>query len=136
MGSGVAKQVKDKYPEVYGKYKEVYKVKGLYLGDIIPVSIYHTSDFKNLWLINAITQESFGVNINKIYVDYNAVRYSFRRTAEFSNMMNALKPHHEPKITTIAMPKIGCGLGNGDWNIVEDIINEELSEFEVLIYEL
>lgn len=35
----------------------------------------------------------------------------------------------------IAMPKIGCGLGGGDWSVVSKII-EEYAGFEVLVYEI
>lgn len=36
----------------------------------------------------------------------------------------------------IGLPKIGCGLGGGDWNVVSKIIEEELKDFDVTVYEL
>jgi len=36
----------------------------------------------------------------------------------------------------VGLPKIGAGLGGGDWSIISKIIEEELGEFDVTIYVL
>jgi len=36
----------------------------------------------------------------------------------------------------INMPKIGCGLGGGDWNVVSEIINRTIRSVPVFVYEL
>lgn len=36
---------------------------------------------------------------------------------------------------TIAMPKIGSGLGGGDWNTIAQIINTEIQDLKVKVYE-
>ena len=39
--------------------------------------------------------------------------------------------------TKIAIPKIGCGLAGGDWNIVEQLINDTVGDdLEIWVYEL
>lgn len=32
------------------------------------------------------------------------------------------------------MPKIGAGLAGGNWDIIEQIINEEIGDVEVRVY--
>ena len=36
----------------------------------------------------------------------------------------------------ISMPKIGAGLGGGNWNVIEAIINHRLSNHNVTVWEL
>lgn len=121
MCSGVAKQVKEKYPEAYNVYKETETDIGLELGDA------HLIETNGKIFINLLTQEFYGRDENTVYVDYDAVWSALK-------LIPTLLEEYGFK--TIAMPKIGCGLGNGDWNIVSKIIEEELSDFEVLVYEL
>jgi O-acetyl-ADP-ribose deacetylase (regulator of RNase III) len=39
---------------------------------------------------------------------------------------------------TVHMPRIGCGLAGGDWNVVESIINRTLTlrDIDVIVYDL
>lgn len=37
---------------------------------------------------------------------------------------------------TVHMPRIGCGLAGGEWNVVEKIILEELKDVQVYVYDL
>lgn len=37
---------------------------------------------------------------------------------------------------TVHMPRIGCGLAGGEWRMVEQIINDELYDTEVFVYDL
>lgn len=37
---------------------------------------------------------------------------------------------------SVCMPRIGCGLAGGDWAAVEAIINEELKDVDVYVYDL
>ena len=34
------------------------------------------------------------------------------------------------------MPRIGCGLGGGKWNVIKTIIKEELMGLNVYVYDL
>jgi len=43
----------------------------------------------------------------------------------------------EQEKLTVAMPfKIGCGIANGDWEIVLDIINRVFKGYNVSLYKL
>lgn len=111
MRSGVASEIRDLYPEAYNKYKTVYDTNGLRLGSIIPVDVSDT-----LTIINAMTQEYYGRDKAVVYVSYDAVYECFEQINVLALQMNR----------SVHFPLIGCGLGNGDWNIVSQIINDTL----------
>jgi O-acetyl-ADP-ribose deacetylase (regulator of RNase III) len=118
MGAGVAKAIKDRYPEAHRDYIDAYNSRGLDLGDII-FSVQ--SDGKVI--LNAITQKYYGRDPSTVYVSYWAIAEVFRKI-ELS------------AIEKIALPKIGAGLAGGDWNVIEAIIENELKRTKPIVYEL
>lgn len=122
FGSGVAKQVKDKYRNVYEIYHLRYKTFGLDVGNIIPVA---TLDGKIV--VNAITQKFYGRDSNIVYVDYNALAACFIKLNE-----RAL----DWEVKEMAMPKIGAGLANGDWAIIEEIIDQSAINYTPIVYSI
>ncbi len=111
MGSGVAKVVRNDFPGAYYEYIRHHEEFGLALGEIIPVPV-----LPNRWIINAITQEFYGRD-GKRYVDYKAVGKAFRSVKVFAQ---------DNGIESVNYPKIGAGLGGGDWNTIAEIIDLEL----------
>lgn len=121
MGSGIAKQVREKYPIVYEKYKEYCNAaKTGLLGKVL---IIPTKD--GFSIANLFGQAYYGYD-GACYTDYVYLRECLKYVRGFS--LNK----------TIAIPyKIGCARGGGDWNIVYKIIEEVFadSDCEVLICE-
>lgn len=115
MASGLAGQIKAKYPEVYQDYMVSFVNKKVYLGNIIPTVIS-----EKLHIINACTQEFYGRNSNIIYVAYPAIKECFIKTAEYMI---------EKGFSELYYPKIGAGLGNGDWPTIQRIIKLVLIAF-------
>jgi len=113
MGSGVALAVKQKYPEAYYDYKLEYEQRQnrLYLGQIIWSTDLHNKP--DLMLGNAIVQENYGRD-KKRYVNYAALATVFTAAISKARCYSC----------TLNFPKIGAGLGGGDWNIIEQIIND------------
>lgn len=109
MGSGVAKAVKDKYPGAYMYYKQAVNNSDAELGDVI---WYQANE--HLVIANAITQEYYGRD-GKRYANYAAIARGFRLV-----FMRWGRFDYE----AVYFPKIGAGLGGGDWNIIEQIIND------------
>lgn len=106
MNSGVAKAIRDEYPKVYDMYKRIESEKGLRLG---AVQISNVS--KYLQVVNAITQENYGRDHSTRYVSYGAIHLAFERLND-----------HYPLDVGFNIPKIGAGLGNGDWNTISFLI--------------
>lgn len=109
MGSGVARQIREKFPEAYQADKNTARGDYGKLGAITSARI----EANDLTVVNAYTQFRYGAE--KMHVDYKAVRECFKKIAK------------QFKGKKIAFPAIGCGLAGGDWNIVSKIIDEELA---------
>lgn len=130
MGSGIAKQVRDKYPKVYEEYKE-------WCDDFSPDFLIGTVQYVGIYdnnltgIINVFGQINYGYD-GKCYTDYDALKKAFNnihRTITKTNFFS-FKP-------IIAFPyKFGCARGGGDWNIVYKMIKEIFEEdIDVLICE-
>ena len=129
MGTGIALQIKQKYPEVFDVYRSAYEEHNqLFLGDTIPAV---AEDGKVVF--NCITQDRYGRNKSIVYVDYDAVRKCLIEVNNTIRDNNSIRLNHH---TEVAMPKIGCGLANGDWAVVEAIINEVMIDCQPIVYTL
>lgn len=122
MGSGIAKQVRQRYPWVYGEYREFCS---RYSPDeLLGLSLITYID-ENKMVANIFGQKFYGYD-GKCYTDYEAIRTALFDIVEF----------YPSRI--VAIPYLmGCARGGGDWNIVSNIINEVFSDYdgEVLICE-
>lgn len=126
MGSGIAKQIKEKWPDVYEVYKSWHAyhfnrggVKNL-LGQIQIVPIGENA------VINMFSQEFFGRD-SRQYTSYDA----------FWHCLEEIKTSI-PKYSSIAFPYgIGCGLGGANWKVIEIMISVALGDYyDVYIYRL
>lgn len=124
MGSGIAKQIRDRWPVVYKQYITLYNTKGIdvryeLLGEI---QVINVESNKNI--INMFGQESYGYDGHR-YTSYDA----------FWACLGGIRDS-VPKGSTIGFPwQIGCGLGGANWEVIMTMIEEVLAEdFEVYIY--
>lgn len=111
MGSGIALQIKNRWPECFNIYSNFCKVehnKQALLGQIIPYAVPDS----DVIIVNAITQLNFGKD-GKKYVSYESILRAFDVIAEIA-MLKSVKVHY---------PLIGAGLGGGDWAVISDIID-------------
>lgn len=118
MGAGVAKQIKIKYPTAF----ELYRSKCLsvpfdhryqLLGEVV----WYTHG--ELIIGNCITQLYYGRDQNRDYVSYQAIEQCFKQVNQASLYNNALP---------VYFPKIGAGLGNGNWDVIAEIIDRVLDD--------
>lgn len=119
MGSGVAKIIRDRYPEAYDDYRKIHENGGISLGNIYPVTTKG-----GVTIINAATQFSYGRDPTVRYASYDAI----------ARAMRILNNTYYNK--RVAMPMIGAGLGNAKWSIVETIIKEYAPDVEIVVYSL
>lgn len=141
MGSGVAKQVREKFPTVYQWYKakcdegaSEKKRLGLSKSPLRgQVQMVYKEDYpageQNIdtqVICNLFSQDQYGYN-GKQYTDY----------VSFEKCLLRLK-QMVPAGETIAMPyKIGCGLGGGNWDIIYKTIERELGrDYHVELWRL
>lgn len=122
MGSGVAKQLRDKYPEIFIKYYAKYKIFEKYpqklLGSVVPVSV---SDDLEIW--NCFTQLYYGKDGIK-YASYDALDSCLKSVRD---SIPEYEPIHIPYL-------IGAGLGGLKESIVLAMIEELLAEKTVYLH--
>ena len=118
MGSGVAKALYTKYPEVKSEYHRYCDTGVHRLGATQLV------DCGDKQIFNCFTQSGYGREPGRVYMSYEAVALCFQNFRELG-------------IKQIAIPKIGCGLAGGDWGKIEKTINWAVkNDVEVLVHVL
>jgi O-acetyl-ADP-ribose deacetylase (regulator of RNase III) len=122
MGSGIAKQIRERWPDVYEAYMRAFTKSKNTLGDIQLVA----HEKREQIVINLYAQEFYGYD-GKRYTSYDA----------FWSCLGAIRDS-VPKGSKIGFPyRIGCGLGGANWQIIETMIFTVLGkDFDVYIYTL
>lgn len=110
MGAGIAKTIREVFPEAYEADLATEKGSRDKLGTISYASVQKKG--RELIVVNGYTQ--FDWTGPGTLVDYNAIR----------SVMKLVKENFSGK--KIGYPKIGAGLAKGDWRIIADIISDEL----------
>lgn len=118
MGSGIAKAIRDRYPDCYDTYKAAYDTRGLKTGEVI----WWSND--DLVVANAITQQFYGRDETIRYCSYDAIASCVALIDQIAAGVS------------VAFPLIGAGLANGDWNVIAAIIESEAKSFEPVVYRL
>jgi O-acetyl-ADP-ribose deacetylase (regulator of RNase III) len=113
MGAGIAKVIKEKFPESYEVDLKTERGERGKLG-----TVSYTKNTSPI-IVNCYTQYAYGKG--RMNCDYEALR---------SCMKEIKRLFHGKKI---GLPMIGCGLAGGEWEIVKPIISEELSGEDVTI---
>lgn len=101
MGGGLALQIADKYPNCEVEYKKMVE-NNISLGDIF------YSKERDCIIANCFTQDKY-YNTN-----YSALKKAFAQLRFDAERLGNL---------TVGIPHgYGCGIANGEWGIVEEII--------------
>jgi len=111
MGGGLALQVAKKYPQVEKEYKEFCNgFKGNLLGKYQACRIANKK-----YIVNCFTQDKFNT-------DYEALEQVF------TGLLESCKENN----FTIAIPyMMGCGIAEGNWNKVTEILGKLSNEYEI-----
>ena len=143
MGSGVAQQIRMKYPHVFIEYKKICSIDMLGKIQVVPCNpkLLHTTIDNHCgdiirhpvgtqFIINAFAQANFGYD-GKQYTNIEALEKCFKSiyalTRQKNNNFNA----------TVAMPwKIGCCRGGANWNDVYQMIQEIFIHTQVELWRL
>ena len=135
MGSGIAKQIRERWPIVYEQYISGFKaieeesinwedeldVSEVLLGRLQQIKVNDTQT-----VVNMFAQQYYGYD-GKRYTSYDA----------FWACLGGIKDS-VPKGSKIGFPyRIGCGLGGANWQVIETMIYAVLGkDFDVYIYML
>lgn len=143
MGSGVAQQIRMKYPHVFIEYKKICSIDMLGKIQVIPCDpkLLHTTmnnqcgdiihhPIGTQFIVNAFAQSDFGYD-GKQYTNIKALEQCFKSiyglTRQRNNNSNA----------TVAMPwKIGCYRGGANWDDVYQMIQDIFKHTQVELWRL
>lgn len=121
MGSGIALEIKNRIPDAYTWFKYHHKHGISSLGHI-SVGCY---DRGNKKVFNMVAQDGYGQGIR--HLNYGALADCLRQIAE----------HRSYTGDTIGIPfKMGADRAGGDWDIVLELVEYFLKDFDVIVYEL
>ena len=120
FGAGIAREIARRFPEVDHAQRLWYQVGRQQLGAVQMVRT-HTG----LLIANLYAQEDWRRQPGRINTDYEAL------TRCLTTMHEVLSPDD-----VLGMPKIGAGLGGGDWNVIETIMERVFVERTVYVYVL
>ena len=124
MGSGVAAEVKKRYPHVFLSYRNDYHHKRLELGYVGFVTAK-----RDQVIANMCGQDKFGYD-GKTYTNYEKLQACLNRVLEYAMFEYDVKP-------VIAFPyHMSCHRGGGNWNIVYKMIEDTFKDFDVEIWRL
>ena len=122
MANGIAPQIARRYPEVREADDATSPGDRLKLGTFTK---YQTDDSV---IFNLYGQFYYGKEQKN--TDYVALGEAMIK------MRNWLDDHYVADVVKIGFPKIGCGLGGGDWLVVSAMIEAVFDKYEVFVYEL
>lgn len=121
-GAGLARELRAEYPDAYKWYKRVCEEYGDNL-----LGTCWVIDDGNKYIANLFGQTGYGRDKNIVYTSYHALETALR----------SLNVRSDQDELSVALPwGLGCGLANGDWNIVYKIIDRVFEETEVTLYRL
>ena len=118
MNSGIAKQLRETWPQIYEADRKTIKGYRAKLGNWTMAYL----EQENCIVLNMYTQYRYGYSGN-LYADYDAIRSCMKKLAS------------EVGTERIGMPKIGSGKAGGNWDIIISIIEAELGHLDVTIVE-
>ena len=117
MGKGLALQFKQKYPEMFEAYKEACRKKWIKIG--------------NLFVFTEKDKLIIGFPTKKHWKDKSELKYIEIGLIKFVELIK------ERNIKSIAIPALGCGLGQLKWDDVCDLMIkylEPLNNVEIFVY--
>lgn len=119
-GKGFVVPLGKKYPKAKECYLKSFSLFGgkLKLGDC--EFIYND----DIIIANMIAQHGIYNKNNTTPIRYGSLFESLKKVAQCAKNTSS----------SIHMPRIGCGLANGSWNIIEGLIKETLCENNLLVY--
>ena len=119
MGSGVAKQIRDKWPLVFSNYQVKCQSPISPLGDVLFVKV---SD--DQYIANIFGQYNYGTSGEK-YTSYDALDIAFSRL-KYTMVENNFK--------SLAIPyKMSSDRGGADWDVVLALLNSAFKDTDITI---
>ncbi|MEL1255994.1 Appr-1-p processing protein [Flavobacterium sp. DGU38] len=123
-GKGFVMAISKRWKTPEKSYREWFKSKNDFeLGKVQFVQVE-----EDLWVANLIGQHKINKDENGgAPIRYNAIEEGLNAVSDFAKTNNA----------SVHMPRIGCGLAGGKWEMIEPIILKKLADqdIKVVVYD-
>lgn len=125
MASGVAKEVRERYPDAYWEYMSIWE-RSVGLGTSLLGQAQFVKIELNRTIVNCFAQDNYGYDGGQ-YTNIKALKLALSAVAAIAKQDNS----------KVAMPyKIGCVRGGADWSIVEPMIEEIFKDVHCELWKL
>lgn len=114
MGKGLALSFKQRYPQMFEKYKIACEKHQLTIGKLM---LFYEADH---WLLMFPTKENWRNPSKLEYIE--------------KGLMKFVQTYAEKSITSIAFPRLGCGNGELNWSDVKPIMEKYLKNLPIDVY--
>jgi O-acetyl-ADP-ribose deacetylase (regulator of RNase III) len=129
-GAGFTRALSNRWPHVENEYDRLIRAlprseRGGKVADLVQVET-------TLWVAHIVTQQGLIDRHNPTPVKYDWIERGL-------NTLGRIAPNLAPtEQVTIHMPRIGCGLGGGKWEMVEPLVQKYLcgAGLDVYVYDL
>lgn len=130
-GAGFVLALSHRWPTAEKSYRSWHKMDGgpMKQSELVPFRLGRMKLVKvsnDVFVANMIAQRGIGTKAGVPPIRYSAL----------ADCLAELRLHAKDLKATVHMPRIGCGLAGGEWNEVEQIINLELHDVPVYVYDL
>jgi O-acetyl-ADP-ribose deacetylase (regulator of RNase III) len=123
MGRGVALEFKNRFPENYSAYRLACKREELIVGKMFTFELNRETNLEQpRWIINFPTKQHWR----------NPSKLEFVRDGleDFVGVIASLK------ITSVALPALGCGTGGLEWKTVRALLEAALEPLDDVAFEI
>lgn len=121
-GKGFVLAISKKWPEPEKAYREWYRDRANNDFELGLVQLIQVSE--ELYVGNMIGQQGIKIKNSEVPIRYEAVKQCLEQIAIKAKQLNA----------SIHMPRIGCGLAGGKWEMIDPIITNALLEKQLDVY--
>lgn len=118
-GAGFVMAISKKWSSPEIEYRKWIETKTATLGEIqlVPVE-------DEIVIANMIAQDGFVNFLNSVAVRYESLK----------ECLNKLAYRIKANDVSVHMPRIGCGIAGGKWELIEPIIKETLCKNDIQVY--
>jgi len=132
MGKGLASRAKYQFPDVYVKYQDLCKNKILTMGKPYLYKRESSLDF----ILSDDAEKLNNLNLQTWFLLF-PTKTEWRKIADLKGIEKGLQwlvnNYKVEKITSLAIPALGCGLGWLPWGVVGPILCKYLKELEIRV---
>lgn len=133
MGKGLASRARYQFPDVYVEYQNLCRSKKLKMGR--PCLIKREKSVDDVLAYDSDTLEN--KNNNKWFLLF-PTKTHWKEDSDFEGIKKGLEfvleMHKKESFESIAMPALGCGLGNLSWEKVKSLMCQYLDRLNIPVY--